>query len=285
MQNNEKIHVLATSFIIKDLVDALAEDLVDTIALIPADMDPHAYELVKMDKDLLDRADLVFCHGLGCEKGASLHYYLQNEKKVVDIGKILIFNNKQKVIVIDKEIDPHIWMDISLWAEAIDIVADKLMEKLPMKKSEITQRKAAVKKRYYETHMAILSSFQKIPKEKRKLVTSNDAFRYFVRAYFQQEDWLSSFCSIEGLNRHLSITMFDLQKALSFLQKHGVHVFFIDAASNEKIVSRLQAMAARENFPISLCTKPLCGDTIDASINGYLPMMRYNCETIIENLQ
>jgi manganese/zinc/iron transport system substrate-binding protein len=285
MQNNEKIHVLATSFIIKDLVDDIAEDLVDTISLIPADVDPHAYELVKMDKDILDRADLVFCHGLGCERGASLLYYLQNEKKVVDIGKILITNNKDKAIFIDKEIDPHIWMDISLWAKAIDIVADKLIEKLPLKKNEIIKRKESVKKRYYEVHSEILAAFQKVPKEKRRLVTSNDAFQYFVRTYFQKEDWHNSFCSIEGLNRHLPITMFDLQKAMAFLKQHGIHSFFIDVASNDKIISKLQVMAKREDFPISLCTKPLCGDTIDASIKGYLPMMKYNCETIIENLR
>ena len=238
-----------------------------------------------MDKDILDRADLVFCHGLGCEKGVSLNYYLQNEKKVIDIGRRILDNNKERIIFVDKAIDPHIWMDISLWKEAIGIIADKLIEKLPLYKDEITKRKETLKRKYDEMHAVILSSFQKIPKDKKRLVTSNDAFRYFVRAYFQQEDWFNGFCSIEELNRQIPVTMFDLQKALSFLKKYDVHVFFIDVTFNEKIIHRLQQMAKMENFPISLCTKPLCGDTIDASINGYLPMMQYNCEIIIENLQ
>ena len=126
MRDNGKIKVLNTTGMINDLVKQIGGEHVDTLILIHEALDPHSYQLVKGDDEKLTFAQLIFYSGLGLEHGPSLHHYLQQNPKAISLGDLIERDNPGLVISVNGQKDPHIWMDVSLWAKAIPFIVDSL---------------------------------------------------------------------------------------------------------------------------------------------------------------
>ena len=119
---NPQIKVLSTTAMIGDIVHKVGGDKIQHITLITGDGDPHSYELVKGDDEKMDFADLLFYNGLGLEHGASLHYRLEKHPHSIALGDRILQSRKDLFITVDTEIDPHIWMDVSLWMQTIPAI-------------------------------------------------------------------------------------------------------------------------------------------------------------------
>ena len=120
MEENGKIKVLSTTAMIDDLVGAIGGDEIDHLSLIIGEIDPHSYELVKGDDEKLSRATIIFYNGLGLEHGASLSKHLKSHSRALGLGDILYRENPEPFIYVDGQLDPHFWMDVALFAKAID---------------------------------------------------------------------------------------------------------------------------------------------------------------------
>ena len=94
--------------------------------LIQGDLDPHSYEMVKGDGEKLSGADLIFYNGLGLEHGASLSAILQGSPNAMAIGEKIKSICPERILMRGGAIDPHIWMDISLWQKGIDPIVEAL---------------------------------------------------------------------------------------------------------------------------------------------------------------
>jgi manganese/zinc/iron transport system substrate-binding protein len=81
------------------------------------------------------------------------------------------------------EHDPHVWFDVMLWANCIDVVHDALVNLDPAGKDTYDRNATASLNELQALDKEIRVELAKIPEGKRKLVTSHDAFGYFGRAY------------------------------------------------------------------------------------------------------
>ncbi len=126
MKDNGKIKVLSTIAQIGDLAAAVGGDQVDCLVLIPKELDPHSYELVKGDGEKLQRADLILYNGLGLEHGAGLSALLKQSPKAVALGFEIQKLAPNKILEKDGVIDPHIWMDVSLWKLSLQSIVEKI---------------------------------------------------------------------------------------------------------------------------------------------------------------
>src|SRR5262245_55258644 len=86
LSDNGKIKVLSTIAQIGDRGSAVGGDRIDSLVLVPGEMGPHSYELVKGDAEKFSRADVILYNGLGLEHGASLFAILKSSPKAVPIG-------------------------------------------------------------------------------------------------------------------------------------------------------------------------------------------------------
>ena len=89
MQDSGKVKVLSTIAQIGDLVTFIGGERVESWVLVPFELDPHSYDLVKGDGEKLARADRIFFNGLGLEHGASLSSYLRSNDKAVAVGELI----------------------------------------------------------------------------------------------------------------------------------------------------------------------------------------------------
>jgi manganese/zinc/iron transport system substrate-binding protein len=219
MSENGKLKVLATLTMIEDLVKQVGGEYVDTISLISGELDPHSYQLVKGDDEKLLNAQLIFYNGLGLEHGPSFQRYL-NDSKAIGLGDLLNVSDPSAILYVDGRPDPHIWMDISLWAKGIDVIVEKLSEQLPKRRDYFKLRGNAYRKEMLAKHDQVHKLLQKIPEDRRYLVTSHDAFNYFTRAYLAAPgektilEWGKRFAAPEGLAPESQLSTTDIQKII-----------------------------------------------------------------------
>ena len=79
--------------------------------------------------------------------------------------------------------DPHIWFDAELWAQTIPTVVATLSEKDPQNAAFYAQNGRTYAEKLRELDEFTFREIQKIPAEKRILITAHDAFHYYGEAY------------------------------------------------------------------------------------------------------
>src|SRR3990167_3637979 len=229
MQDDGKIKILSTTAQVGDLVAAVGGDRVSNWVLIQGELDPHSYEIVKGDGEKLARADLIFYNGLGLEHGAGLSSQLKGTHKAIALGERIQEAYPERILLREDAVDPHIWMDISLWKEAVPSIIEELSSLDPEGTSEYCERGEALMLQMDEAHLALIEKMRKIPSEKRYLVTSHDAFHYFARCYLAnpgEKSWEDRFAAPEGLAPDGQLSPVDIQGIIDYLRAHKISVVF-----------------------------------------------------------
>lgn len=284
VQNKKQISVLATTAMIGDLVKQIGKEHVVVDVLIPGALDPHSYELVKGDDEKFSKADLIFYNGLNLEHGISVRRQLKNcQKKIVCVTDVL---NKDILLEMDGVIDPHVWMDISLWKEALVPIKEKLSELQEENRNEFEENFEKMRVAMEQADMRALEKLHEVTPNRRFLVTSHDAFCYFTRRYLSdgEEDWRKRCIAPEGLAPEAEMSSFDLKRVLSYIQDYQIRVLFVESNLSSLSVRKLIDAGKKKGLEIRLSEKALYADSM-GSCESYLEMMDHNVSLIAKELQ
>jgi manganese/zinc/iron transport system substrate-binding protein len=277
-----KIKVLSTTAIIDDIVGQIGKERIDHLALIEGAMDPHSYELVKGDAEKLSYAQVIFYNGLGLEHGASLRYQLTQHPKAIALGDHVREKNSEAILFERGQIDPHIWLDISLWAEIINPIVHALSEADPENSSYFEANGQQLRKNLLELDAALYKKLQSIASEKRYLITSHDAFNYFTRRYLREgSDWKDRFCAPEGLAPDGQLSCQDLQKVIDYLIDHQVNVIFTESNVSKDSLKKIISVSKEKGLKVQIAEKSLDSDTLGSS-KTYQGMMEHNINVLYE---
>ena len=83
----------------------------------------------------------------------------------------------------DGNADPHVWMDVSLWTAALNVVRDRLIEFDPAGADRYRANAADYAGKLARLDTYARETLASIPEQSRVLVTAHDAFNYLGRAY------------------------------------------------------------------------------------------------------
>lgn len=282
---NQKISVLATTAMIADLVKQVGQEYVEVNVLIPGALDPHSYELVKGDDEKFSNADVIFYNGLNLEHGISVRRQLKNfQKKTVCVTDPLI--GKGVFLEMDGVIDPHVWMDISLWTFALYPIKEKLSLLLEEHRIELEENFERIKLKMDVADREALERLHAVEPVRRFLVTSHDAFCYFTRRYLSQEgeeDWRKRCMAPEGLAPEAEMSSFDLKHVLAYIIENQIKVVFTESNLPSMSVKRLIDAGKKKGLEIRLSEKALYADSMGVC-ESYLEMMHHNVFLIAEEL-
>jgi len=276
-----KIKVLSTTAMIDDLVGKIAKDKVDHIALITGEIDPHSYNLVKGDDEKLTGARIVFANGLNLEHGASLKYQLQHHPHAVFLGDEIEKKVPCRMIEIGNVVDPHVWMDISLWAEGIEAIVEALSHEDPHHRPFYEENGAALYCEMLAEHQKVLEIMDQVPEAMRHLVTSHDAFNYFTRAYLGV-DWEMRCIAPEGLAPEGQISSADIQRVVEYICTYQVQVIFPESNVSRDALRKISTACGRK---IRLSNLALYGDAMGGAGSGadtYLKMIEHDAKVLKE---
>lgn len=290
MKEEGKLKVLSTTAMINDLVKQIGGDSVVTLTLIQGDLDPHSYQLVKGDDEKLALSDIIFYNGLGLEHGSSMQHHLFNNPKAIGLGNTI---DPERVIYVGNQKDPHIWMDISLWAEIIPAITKGLSLKDPAHATFFQENAEKLKNEMLKAHGELKDYMQQVPEKDRYLVTSHDAFNYFARAYLSEESelkentWQKRFMAPEGLSPESQLSTTDIKLIIDHVKKYKIPMLFSESNVSRDSIIKIIQVAKEEGLNVKIACCPLYGDAMGAQGSEgdtYLKMMDYNAKMIASHL-
>lgn len=294
MKPNNQLKVLSTIAMIDDLVRKVGGEHVDAAVLIKGELDPHSYQIVKGDDEKLAFADIIFFNGLGLEHGPSLQSYLLNhQKKAFGLGDRLIDEEPPLLLYFKGQSDPHIWMDVSLWARIVPYIVEVLSKKDPANAETYQKNGQELFETMMGIHHQIKDELQQIPAAKRYLVTSHDAFNYFTRAYLaekgeEEKQWIERFAAPEGLAPESQISTTDIQAIIAHLSKYKIHVIFPESNVNRDSIRKIVQAGSQKGLNVHINDIPLYADAMGkkgSDADSYIKMLQHNSKVIGESLK
>lgn len=293
MVPNGKLKVLCTTAMIHDLVQQVGGEHVDSLTLIKGELDPHSYQLVKGDDEKFAHADLIFFNGLGLEHGPSLQNVLQHNKKAIGLGDALLSQYPDRLLYYRGQLDPHVWMDVSMWANTLPYILEALVANDPAHAKVYADKARWLNLEMRKVHQAIVKEMQDIPPEKRYLVTSHDAFQYFVRAYMSSDaerekgSWLERCAAPEGLAPESQLSIAEIQALIDHVARYHIRVLFPESNVSKDSIRKIVAAGKAKGLDLKMASQVLYADAMGPSgsdADTYLGMIRYDANVIANNL-
>lgn len=286
MADNGKIKVLSTTNMISDLVVRIGGEYIDWEVLINGEMDPHSYELVKGDDEKISFAQIVFSHGLGLEHGASLRYRLEHHPRVIALGDKILESSPEQILYVEEQLDPHIWMDISLWARAVGPIVEAFSKKDSAHAEYYRQNGEKIFEEMMRVHEELKGKMRQVPSSKRYLVTSHDAFHYFARAYLgEEESWQNRCRAPEGLAPDGQLSTLDIQRIIDHLFRYRIPVIFPESNVSRDSLKKIVASCSSLGLKVKISDQNLYGDAMGSKASNadtYLKMIEHNISVLMK---
>lgn len=265
----DKIPVMASFSILGDLVRVVGGDLVAVTTLVGPDEDAHTFEPKPGDARNLLKSSLLVTNGLGFEPWAqklarSAGYRGQTVVATQGVrARTLPLGKGQK----HAETDPHAWQDPGNVVIYVRNIATAL-SKLDPAGATTYQRNSEA----YVTELQALDAwataqFAAIPADKRKVITSHDAFGYFAAHYGIR------FLAPQGVSTDAEPSAKEVAQLIQQIRRDKIRAVFVENMSSPKLLAQL-ARDAGVTAGASLYADALSGP--DQPGSTYLKMMRHN---------
>ena len=178
----DKIKAIASFSILGDMVRQVGGDRVEVAALVGPDGDAHVYEPTPADAKTLAAANILFVNGLGFEGWMDR---LENSSGFK--GKMVVASTgvKSRQMVEDEKkiTDPHAWQSLANGKLYVANIRDGLIAVDPDGKAVYEANAAKYLGEIAGEEASVKQALDKLPPERRKIITSHDAFGYFGAAY------------------------------------------------------------------------------------------------------
>lgn len=279
---DQPIRIVATTGMIGDVVENIAQDRAEVTILMGSDTDPHLYRPTRSDVQKLLNADLVFYNGLNLEgRMTDTFVKVARSGKPVHAVTELI---EETYLLDDDEYDnahdPHVWMDPRGWIKAAEAIEKVL--------SEFDPDYAAVYKERAETYLEELraldayvrSIMETVPSGRRVLVTAHDAFQYFARAYDLEVQ------AIQGISTDSEAGLRRIEELVNMLVEREITAVFTETTVPDRHVKTLIEGAQARGHTIAIGGE-LFSDAMGAAgtyEGSYIGMIDHNVTTIVRAL-
>lgn len=276
--------VVASFSILADMIQRVGESRVTVRALAGPDQDLHGFEPRPSDIQAVAQADIMVINGLGLEGWAERIAAAAGFKGTAIVASRGIAALKaghkdtprQSGAHNHGAFDPHAWQDVAIARRYVGNIRDGLIAADPANTAAY-----AVAAARYSTELDALDAeihalFAPIPRSRRRVVTSHEAFAYFADAY--DLDMLA----VSGKWRDAEPSARELAALAAQVKRQDIRALFLENAGNG---AGLRALASETGTTIGgrLYADALSRPTGPAAT--YVAMMRHNAGTIAAALR
>ena len=277
-----RLSVVATTNLVGDAVAKVGGDLVVVTSLMGPGVDPHLYKAREGDVRRMTSADAIFYGGLHLE-GKMVELFEQMHER--GRATIAVTDGIERSRLIESETfggnyDPHVWFDVSLWADAITYIGESLARLDPENADTYRTNALSYRSELDELHAWVTQLVSTIPAIHRVLVTSHDAFGYFGRAYDAEV------LGLQGISTVSEAGTADVQRLAELVATRKIPAMFVESSVSPRGIEAVREAVRSRGFAVgiggSLFSDAL-GDT-DTPEGTYVGMVRYNVTTIVKAL-
>jgi manganese/zinc/iron transport system substrate-binding protein len=266
---------------VADVARRVGGEDVEVHALMGPGVDPHLFRATPRHLDALKAADLVLYSGKGLEgKMGDILVNLASRKTVLAVTDGISDDRLLEPPELEGHFDPHVWFDVALWAETVAPVADALSKLDPEHEDAYRARARAYRDELLALHAEVAEAVATIPAQRRVLLTSHDAFRYFGRAYDLEVRGL------QGVSTAQEAGVRDRQEMAKLIVERGIKAVFVETSVNAAGIRAVQEAVASAGGSVTI------GGTLYSDAMGdtppedtYVGMVRANVRTIVEALR
>ncbi len=279
--HNKKIMIVCTTTILGDTIKQIVKDSIKIEVLMQPGVDPHTYKAIEPDLIKIAQADAIIYHGLHLEaRMTDLFSHLAGQKKTYAVSECVAHEN---LICIDENchiFDPHIWLNPEIWITIVQKITAIVCDLVPENKSVYIHNCHVLTDRIIHAHQSNKKRIEKIPLNKRILITSHDAFSYFAKCYDFEV------MSLQGINTASESGIADIEHIVNFIIQHKIPTIFIESSIPAKMMLAIQERVKKSDHQVNI-GQELYSDSL-SDINGvagsYIDMINYNVDAIVKGL-
>jgi zinc/manganese transport system substrate-binding protein len=265
-----KINVAASFTILADLARNVGGDRVEVVSLVGPNGDVHSYVPSPADARRLADAKLIILNGLGLE-GSTARFMSAAAKG----AKVVTASDGITPLRLGSEADPHAWQSVANTRIYVANIRDALIAIDPADKSVFEANAAGYLGRLDALDAQIKAEIAKIPPDRRKLVTTHDAFGYFGTAYGIE------FIAPHGVSSEAEASARDVARIIAQIRAQKIPAVFLENVSDPRLLERIaQESGARIGGTLysDALTEP------NGPAPTYIDMMRHNVNELVAAL-
>ena len=263
--------VVASFSILADLARNVGGDAVDVSALVGPNADAHVFEPRPVDARRLAEADLVLINGLGFEGWIERLVRASGYR-----GPVVVVSQGITPLRAGRGLDPHAWQDLANTRRYVLNLRDALVRLRPAQAGYFESNAAAYLDRLASLDARVRRAFEAVAPERRRVITSHEAFGYFAAAYGL------SFLSAQGSNTDAEASAADVARLIDQIRRQRATAVFVENISDARLIERI-VREAGASVGGRLYSDALSAPGTEA--DTYLKMFAHNANTIAAALK
>jgi zinc/manganese transport system substrate-binding protein len=277
-QAQERLKVVTSFSILADLTKNVGGDRVDVSALVGPGGDAHVYSPTPADARNVAAAKLVIVNGLGFEGWLSRLVKSAGNKATVVTATKGITPRKEKADAHGHkhshdhdEADPHAWQSVANAKIYVGNIRDALIAADASGAEAYRKNAEAYVAKLDALDGEVREAVAKLPAERRKVISTHDAFGYFADAYG------ITFIAPQGVSTEAEPTARDVARIISQIKAQKIPAVFLENVSDPRLMRRISvesgARLGGTLFSDSLTDEKGAAPT-------YIDMIRYNIKAL-----
>ncbi|WP_273718171.1 MULTISPECIES: metal ABC transporter solute-binding protein, Zn/Mn family [Bartonella] len=276
---HNKIKVVASFSILADLVKNVGGDNISMTTFVGPNANTHTYEPTPHDAQALRNAQIIFINGLHLEGFIDRLITASGTKALLvevsaNIPPLKMKNQEHGAHHHHHSIiDPHAWQTIPNVEIYVNNIAAAFCKIDPQscrrynKNAEIYIKKLKMAQDTLKTKIAT------IPKDKRIIITSHDAFGYFAKEYG------FTILAPQSASTEAEATAADVAELIKQIKANKAAALFVENISNPRLIKQISKETSLK-IGGTLYSDALSNENGPAAT--YLDMMKHNVNTIID---
>jgi zinc/manganese transport system substrate-binding protein len=267
--------VVATFSILGDLAKNVGGDRVEVSTLVGPDGDAHVYSPTPADSRRLAEAKLVIANGLKLEgwiarliKSSGTKAHLVEAAKGIQPAKAEAGHDHGHS---HAEVDPHAWQSVPNVKLYVENIRDGLIAADPDGKADYDGNAAAYLAKLDALDTEIKAAVERIPRDRRKIITSHDAFGYFQKAYG------IAFVAPQGVSTEAEASAKDVARIIQQIRRERIPAVFLENISDQRLAARIAKESGAKTGG-RLYSDALSAP--DGPAGTYIDMMRHNIRAL-----
>ena len=275
------LEIVATTGMVGDIVRQVVAENGKVHVLMGEEVDPHLYRPTRADIARMQRADIIFYNGLQLEgrMGDTL-VQLARTRPVFAVTELV-----DEAILLDDEeyeqaFDPHLWMDVRLWMEAVEVVVRAFSELDSAGFDEYRSNADSYLADLEELDAYVRRIMATIPRERRVLITAHDAFGYFGEAYDIEV------IGVQGISTESEAGLEQINSLVAFIVENEITAVFAETTVPDRALTAVIEGAAAHEHHVEIGGE-LFSDAMGAAgtyRGTYIGMIDHNATTIVRAL-
>ncbi len=235
----EKLRVLATFSILGDLVKNVGGDRVEVTTLVGPNSDAHVYSPAPADAKRVAAARVIITNGLGFEGWMARLVKASGTKATPVVATKGIKPRKQAggshAGHSHDSTDPHAWQSVANAKLYVANILAALIAADPDGKAVYEANAKAYTEKLDALDREVRDAMAGIPKERRRIITSHDAFGYFQAAYG------IDFIGPQGVSTESEASAQDVARIITQIKRQKIPAVFMENVTDPRLIQRIAA--------------------------------------------